>query len=106
NLDRAARAQRPRQGIEMTEKSGPSGDFSHIEAWVFDLDNTLYPSDCNLFAEIDTRMGDFIAARFGVSLEEAQRMPKSLFLQIRPPPPGLMRLHDVCPNAFLDYVHD
>ena len=42
-----------------------NGDFSHVEAWVFDLDNTLYPADCNLFAEIDTRMGDFIAERFG-----------------------------------------
>ena len=38
-----------------------NGDFSHVEAWVFDLDNTLYPADCNLFAEIDARMGDFIA---------------------------------------------
>ena len=36
----------------------PNGDFGHVEAWVFDLDNTLYPADCNLFAEIDTRMGD------------------------------------------------
>jgi putative hydrolase of the HAD superfamily len=90
----------------MTEKSGPSGDFSHVEAWVFDLDNTLYPADCNLFAEIDTRMGDFIAARFGVSLEEAQRMRKSYYYQYGTTLAGLMRLHDVCPNAFLDYVHD
>ena len=90
----------------MTEKPGPGGDFSHVEAWVFDLDNTLYPSDCNLFAEIDTRMGDFIAARFGVSLEEAQRMRKSYYYQYGTTLAGLMRLHDVCPNAFLDYVHD
>ena len=90
----------------MTEKPRPSRDFSHVEAWVFDLDNTLYPSDCNLFAEIDTRMGDFIAARFGVSLEEAQRMRKSYYYQYGTTLAGLMRLHDVCPNAFLDYVHD
>ena len=73
---------------------------------MFDLDNTLYPADCNLFAEIDTRMGDFIAARFGVSLEEAQRMRKSYYYQYGTTLAGLMRLHDVCPNAFLDYVHD
>ena len=90
----------------MTEKREPGGDFSHVEAWVFDLDNTLYPSDCNLFAEIDTRMGDFIAARFGVSLEEAQRMHKSYYYKYGTTLAGLMRLHDVCPNAFLDYVHD
>ena len=88
----------------MTAK--PNGDFSHIEAWVFDLDNTLYPADCNLFAEIDTRMGDFIAERFGVSREVAQRMRKSYYYQYGTTLAGLMRLHDVCPNAFLDYVHD
>ena len=30
-------------------------------AWVFDLDNTLYPAECDLFAEIDQRMTDFVA---------------------------------------------
>jgi putative hydrolase of the HAD superfamily len=80
--------------------------FGHIEAWVFDLDNTLYPADCNLFAEIDTRMGDFIADRFGISHGEAQRMRKAYYYQYGTTLAGLMRLHDVCPNAFLDYVHD
>ena len=59
----------------------PSRGFDHVEAWVFDLDNTLYPADCNLFAQIDTRMGDFIADRFGVSHEEAQRMRKTYYYQ-------------------------
>ena len=83
-----------------------SGDFEHVEAWVFDLDNTLYPAACNLFAEIDTRMGDFIADRFGISHEEAQRMRKAYYYQYGTTLAGLMRLHDVCPRAFLDYVHD
>ena len=84
----------------------PSRGFDHVEAWVFDLDNTLYPADCNLFAQIDTRMGDFIADRFGVSHEEAQRMRKTYYYQYGTTLAGLIRLHDVCPYAFLDYVHD
>jgi putative hydrolase of the HAD superfamily len=83
-----------------------NGEFSHVEAWVFDLDNTLYPADCNLFAEIDTRMGEFIAERFGVSQEEAQRMRKTYYYEYGTTLAGLMRLHNVPPNAFLDYVHD
>ena len=83
-----------------------NGDFSHVEAWVFDLDNTLYPADCDLFAEIDARMGDFIAERFGVSQEEAQRMRKTYYYEYGTTLAGLMRLHNVPPNAFLDYVHD
>ena len=80
--------------------------FDHVESWIFDLDNTLYPADCNLFAEIDTRMGTFIADRFGLSFEAAQRMRKAYYYQYGTTLAGLMRLHDVCPDSFLDYVHD
>ena len=30
--------------------------FSDIDAWVFDLANTLYPAQHNLFAQVDKRM--------------------------------------------------
>ena len=26
--------------------------FHHVDTWIFDLDNTLYPASCNLFAEV------------------------------------------------------
>jgi putative hydrolase of the HAD superfamily len=90
----------------MIAQSDCTGGFGHVEAWVFDLDNTLYPADCNLFAEIDTRMGDFIADRFGISHDEAQRMRKAYYYQYGTTLAGLIRLHDICPDAFLDYVHD
>lgn len=90
----------------MSRKPDINADFEHVEAWVFDLDNTLYPAECNLFAEIDIRMGEFIAKRFGVPLEEAQRMRKHYYYEYGTTLAGLMRLHDVCPHSFLDYVHD
>jgi putative hydrolase of the HAD superfamily len=83
-----------------------NGAFGHVEAWVFDLDNTLYPADCNLFAEIDTRMDDFIVGRFGVSKEDAQRMRRTYYYEYGTTLAGLMRRHNVPPKAFLDYVHD
>lgn len=30
--------------------------FDHIDTWVFDLDNTLYPASCRLFDQIDQKM--------------------------------------------------
>ncbi len=90
----------------MSKTPDVNAGFEHVEAWVFDLDNTLYPADCNLFAEIDTRMGAFIAERFGVSPEEAQRMRKHYYYTYGTTLAGLMRLHDVPPDLFLDYVHD
>ena len=31
--------------------------LDHVETWLFDLDNTLYPAACNLFSQVDRRMG-------------------------------------------------
>jgi putative hydrolase of the HAD superfamily len=82
------------------------GGFSHVEAWVFDLDNTLYPADCNLFAQIDRRMGEFIANSFGIPLEQAQALRETYYYEHGTTLAGLVRLHGVRPDAFLDYVHD
>ena len=50
-----------------------------IETWIFDLDNTLYPSSCRLFDQIHARMTGFIADRLGLSLEAALMVQKSYF---------------------------
>ena len=90
----------------MTERHGAVRGFDHVEAWVFDLDNTLYPADCNLFAQIDRRMGEFIANAFGIPLAEAQSLREAYYYEHGTTLAGLVRLHDVPPDDFLDYVHD
>ncbi|HZP10098.1 pyrimidine 5'-nucleotidase [Methyloceanibacter sp.] len=80
--------------------------FDHVEAWVFDLDNTLYPADCNLFAQIDRRMGEFIAQELGLNLDEAQALRQAYYYEHGTTLAGLVRMHGVSPDAFLDYVHD
>jgi hypothetical protein len=35
--------------------------FAHVNAWIFDLDNTLYPASSRLFDQVDRRIGAFIA---------------------------------------------
>jgi putative hydrolase of the HAD superfamily len=80
--------------------------FDHIEAWVFDLDNTLYPADCNLFAQIDKRMGEFIMRSLGLPLDQAQSLRETYYYEHGTTLAGLVRLHGVAPDDFLDYVHD
>jgi uncharacterized membrane protein len=36
--------------------------FTHIDTWVFDLDNTLYPHHVNLWQQVDARIGEFVSA--------------------------------------------
>lgn len=80
--------------------------FRRVETWVFDLDNTLYPAECNLFAQIDQRMTAFIAAMFGIGAEEARRLQKQYYYTYGTTLGGLMKLHSLAPESFLDYVHD
>jgi putative hydrolase of the HAD superfamily len=80
--------------------------FDHVEAWVFDLDNTLYSGECNLFPQIDRRMSEFIARSFNIPLEQAQTLRRTYYFEHGTTLAGLIKLHDICPRSFLDYVHD
>ncbi len=79
-----------------------------IETWIFDLDNTLYPSRCNLFAEAEARMADFIVHELGLALthEAAHALRRRFFLDHGTTLRGLMLEHGIEPKRFLDYVHE
>ncbi len=80
--------------------------FGDVDTWIFDLDNTLYPSSCNLFAQVDHRMGAFIAKTLGVPYEHARHLQKAYYRQFGTTLAGLMQVHKMAPEPFLEYVHD
>jgi putative hydrolase of the HAD superfamily len=83
-----------------------SADFTHVDVWVFDLDNTLYPPSCNLFAQIDVKMRAFIGELLGIGSDEAYRLQKQYYRDHGTTLAGLMALHGVEPQRFLSFVHD
>ncbi len=74
--------------------------------WIFDLDNTLYPTTEDLFSQIGWRMREFIAVHFNLSLDEAAALQKKYYHQFGATLRGLMTYHDLDPKPFLDYIHD
>jgi putative hydrolase of the HAD superfamily len=80
--------------------------FARTATWIFDLDNTLYPAECNLFAQVDRRMGDFIAHYLGVPYVHARHLQKAYYRQFGTTLSGLMAIHKLDPTEFLAYVHD
>ena len=85
-------------------KSPP--DFRHINTWIFDLDNTLYHADSNLFAQIESRMTEFIAHRLDVHPGEAYTLQHFYFRSYGSSLRGLMEWDHVDPEEFLSYVHN
>jgi len=81
-------------------------DPSAIDAWVFDLDNTLYPAESGLFTLVADRMTSFIAERFDVDREEATRLRRKFFIDHGTTLRGLMNEHGIDPDPFLEFVHD
>ncbi|MFZ1066465.1 MAG: pyrimidine 5'-nucleotidase, partial [Pseudolabrys sp.] len=43
--------------------------FSHVETWVFDLDNTLYPHHLNLWQQVDERIRAYVSDFLKVSAD-------------------------------------
>jgi putative hydrolase of the HAD superfamily len=80
--------------------------LSHVESWIFDLDNSLYPASANLFELIDIRMGQYIETLLGCDSTEARRVQKQHFRDHGTTLAGLMRTHGIDPRDFLDFVHD
>ncbi|MEO0387431.1 MAG: pyrimidine 5'-nucleotidase [Pseudomonadota bacterium] len=80
--------------------------FEHIDQWVFDLDNTLYPAEMPLFDQIKARMREFIATLLGVDATAAAALRDAYWRQYGTTLAGLMAEHDVAPDPFLAAVHD
>ena len=81
-------------------------ELSHIDHWIFDLDNVLYPAECDLFALIDIKMGKYIAKALDCDLVEARKIQKRFFHDHGTTLAGLMHHHGTDPADFLDFVHD
>jgi putative hydrolase of the HAD superfamily len=80
--------------------------LEQIETWVFDLDNTLYPASCRLFAEIEQRMAGFIMAELNLDQDSAHALRRHFYTRHGTTLRGLMNEHGMEPTRFLDHVHD
>ncbi len=89
----------------MTNVPDPES-FAHVTDWVFDLDNTLYPHHTNLFSQIDVRMTSYVSELLQLPRDEARKIQKQLYLEYGTTMRGLMELHNIDPDDFLQKAHD
>ncbi len=80
--------------------------FATVDAWVFDLDNTLYPRATNLFMQVDKRIREYVARLLKIGPDEAHDVQKDYYRRYGTTLRGLMEEHGIAPDDFLEYVHD
>ncbi len=81
-------------------------DFAHVQTWVFDLDNTLYPPRYRLFDQIEARINAWVMGALKVGAHEANRLRQAYWDRYGTTLAGLMAEHDIDPAPYLAAVHD
>jgi putative hydrolase of the HAD superfamily len=82
------------------------GAFTHVDTWVFDLDNTLYPPDSDLWPQIDARITGYIMELYGIDGLGARALQKHFYHRHGTTLKALLDQGHADPDHFMDYVHD
>ena len=90
----------------MTLRKVEPAAFAHVETWVFDLDNTLYPAGSDLWPKIDQRITLWIMALYGLDGLSARALQKFYYERYGTTLRGLMETDAIDAETFLRFVHD
>ncbi len=80
--------------------------FSHVNHWIFDLDNTLYPPEAALFDQIEVKMTEYVMRELKVDQDRAAYLREHYWQTYGTTLSGMMREHDVDPMPYLTEVHE
>ena len=71
-------------------------ELINIKYWIFDLDNTLYSGQTQVFSEVDKKMSAFISQKMNVDLVKAKEIQKKYFYEYGTTLSGLMKQDGIC----------
>src|SRR5450759_2509994 len=77
-----------------------------IKYILFDLDDTLYPTQSGLMHEISDRMSEYMIERVGISPKDFDRVRRDYWTRYGTTLRGLYIERHVDAQAFLNYVHE
>lgn len=80
--------------------------FAHVDCWVFDLDDTLYPRSRGIHRQLKQRVVLFIADHLKIDPVAAEAVHLDYYDRFGATLQGLVELHGVAPRTFLDFIHD
>ncbi len=81
-------------------------DLRHVDTWLFDLDNTLYPAETGVAMRMAARMTDYVEALTGLPRPEALKLQKRYLAEHGLTLRGLMDHHGVDPDEYHAIFHD
>ncbi|GGC80104.1 pyrimidine 5'-nucleotidase [Chelatococcus reniformis] len=80
--------------------------FAHVDAWIFDLDNTLYSHEAQVWPQVGQRITLYVAELFGLDGLSAQALQKYYYHRYGTTLRGLMAEHGIDAEEFLAFAHE
>lgn len=77
-----------------------------MDAVLFDLDNTLYPPERDLFSLIDRRINRYMEEVVAIPADQVDGLRRHYWKAYGATLQGLIRHYGVDPEDYLEYVHD
>ena len=81
-------------------------DLSHVSAWVFDMDDTLYPREQGLMQLVQARINAYVVEAVGLDPVSARVLQRQFLDEHGTTLAGLMANYTIDPAHFLHDVHD
>jgi putative hydrolase of the HAD superfamily len=92
--------------LQLEKRAALMAQFAHVDTWVFDLDNTLYPSDSGLWPSIDQRITLYLGKLFGLDGISSRALQKYYYQRYGTTLGGLVIDHAISFEDYLSFVHD
>jgi putative hydrolase of the HAD superfamily len=89
-----------------TENTPSAPDFRGTDAWIFDLDHTLYTVDAARQAQMEERICRYVQRHFSLERNAAWEIQKGYLRDHGSTLAGLIRNHNIDPDAYHDEIND
>lgn len=77
-----------------------------IQHVLFDLDETMYPTETGIMDLIGHRINEYMSLRLGIAPEDVARMRRGYYEQYGTTGRGLYLHHDIDVGDYFEFVHD
>jgi len=77
-----------------------------MKVLLFDVDNTLYPEETNLFALVDRKINDYLKFFIKINPGKVNYIRKKYLIEYGTTLNGLIKHYNVDPLHYLEYVHN
>lgn len=81
-------------------------DLTHVDTWLFDLDNTLYPASSGFMGDIETRITAFVERVTSLPRHDAYRLQKQYLADYGLTLSGMIAHHGIDPLEYHAIFHD